>query len=380
VSAAAALLQLQAAQAAPPPAPPAAPDRIVLLLPLSGGQRPAAEAIRDGFLSAWLASPAERRAEVVVVDEEKPGPVEALATAGGAPTLVVGPLLKESVTRIAQASRAAPTLALNATDAVAAAGPPLFQFALAPEDEAVAVAERASGAQQRRAIALLPDNELGRRLLAAFEPALRAAGGELVAYRFYDPGGTNFTDLIRRLLLLDESEARHRALSAFLGQQLEFEPARRTDVDFILMAANPAAARLLRPQLRFLYAGDLPTYATSAIFVPGTGGDADLEGVMFPDAPMLITPDERATALRRDLERRWPAGTQQRLRFYAMGYDAWALATGVARGSEGGVQGLSGLLTVDPGRRVHSHLAWAQFHDGRITPLAAAGASPAPTQ
>jgi outer membrane PBP1 activator LpoA protein len=379
VSAAAALLQLQAARAAGPPAPPVTPpDRIALLLPLSGSQRAAAEAIRDGFLAAWLASPAERRAEVVVVDEEKPGPVEALAGAGGGTTLIVGPLLKESVGRIAQASRPAATLALNATDTVPAAGPPLFQFALAPEDEAVAVAERAVSAQQTRGIALLPENELGRRLLAAFEPALRAAGGELVAYRFYDPSGTNFTDLIRRLLLLDESEGRHRALSAFLGQQLEFEPVRRADVDFIFMAANPAAGRLLRPQLRFLYAGDLPTYATSAIFVPGTGGDADLEGVMFPDAPVLITPDERATALRRELERRWPAGAQQRLRLYAMGYDAWALAAGIARGAVGDVQGLSGVLSVDAGRRVHRHLAWAQFHDGQIKALAAAGATPAP--
>jgi len=352
---------------------------VALLLPLSGAQRPVAEAIRDGFMAAWLADDAATRPEVRVLDEERPGAADAYraALADGA-GLVVGPLLKESVAQVVPLAGPVPTLVLNNLDAAGLPPPGLFQFALAPEDEARQVAERAVAEGRTRALALVPDSEWGRRMLTAFMPALEALGGTVLAYRFYDPAATDYTAQLQRLLLVDESRARHRQLAANVGVELEFEPRRRTDVDFIFLAATTASGRLIRPQLRFLYAGDIPTYATSAIYPPGSAGDADLDGIMFPDAPALLGGDVRAGALRGSLGRSWPPGAQARMRFYAMGFDAYTLARGGAGPGEAGISGLSGRLTADAGQRIHRDMPWAAYRDGRIVTLPAAPGAGAP--
>ncbi len=344
--------------------------RIALLLPLSGAQRPVAEAVRDGFLAAYLADPAAGKPEVLILDEESPGALEAYgnATASGA-TLVVGPLLKESVTQILPVAGSMPTLTLNFLDVGTPTPAGVYQFSLAPEDEASQAAERAAREGHLRALALAPDNEWGRRMLAAFTPALEKHGGTVLAFDYYDPNATDFTAPIQRLLLLDESRARHRQLSSYLGVPMEFEPRRRGDVDLIFLAANVATGRLIRPQLRFLYAGDIPTYSTSAIYQAGGSGDTDLDGVRFADAPALLGADPRAESLRATLVRRWPAGAAGRMRFYAMGFDAYTLMNAISSGAVDGLMGLSGILSMDPDRRIHRQLPWAEFRNGRIVPL-----------
>jgi outer membrane PBP1 activator LpoA protein len=343
---------------------------MALLLPLSGAQAAVAAAVRDGFLAAYLGDARPNRPAITILDEERPGARAAYesAVAAGAGT-VVGPLLKDSVMAVLPTAGAVPTLALNHVDAAVPTPGSFYQFALAPEDEARAVAERAAGEGLLRALALVPDNEWGRRMLTAFMPALEQRGGIVLGYRFYDPAATDFTAQIQRLLLLDESRRRHRALSAYLGVATEFEPRRRTDVDFIFLPANAAAGRLIRPQLRFLYAGDIPTYSTSAIYAAPSDGDSDLDGIRFTDAPALIGSDPRALALRAALERHWPGGAVGRMRFYAMGFDAYHLATGIGSSAFGDSFGLSGALSMDPARRIHRRMPWAEFRGGRIVAL-----------
>jgi hypothetical protein len=341
-------------------------QRISLLLPLGGKEQAVAEAIRDGFLAAHFAARDQDRPEIVVLDEETPTPADAYRSIAGG--FVVGPLLRTSLAQVAAVAASRPTLALNNLEGNLAAPPGMFQFSLAPEDEAVAVAERAISAGQRRGLALAPDNEFGRRMLAAFTAAYQGFGGTLTGQRTYTPGGTNFTSPISALLELDASNERHRYLSANLGVPLEFEPARRTDADFIFLVANPEAGRLIRPQLRFLYAGDLATYSTSAIHQTG-GNEQDLDGVQFVDSPIMIGPDERSAELRQALEKRWPAAAGARLRFYAFGFDAYRLARHLAAGDLTDLPGLTGVLQVDPQRRVHRKLAWAGIQGGRVIPV-----------
>ena len=362
------------AVAAPVLLPPAAapPRKIALLLPLSGAQQVAGEAVRDGFIAAYLADAGGPRPDVTILDEERPGPAAAYQAAldGGAQA-VIGPLLKESVAEVARLAGSVPLLTLNYLDAAAPPGA-FYQFALAPEDEAQAVAGRAAARGQLRALVLAPATEWGRRLLGAFTTAIEARGGTVVAQYLYDPAARDYTAPIQRLLLLDESRARQRQLVANLGVPLEFEPRRRGDVDCIFLVASTASGRLIRPQLRFLYAGDLPTYATSAIYQPGTAGDIDIEGIMFTDAPAVIGTDPRAGALRASLAACWPPPALSQLRLYAMGYDAYALLQAMISGNGPGLTplaGLSGILTVDESHRIHRDMAWAMFRDGQIVPL-----------
>jgi hypothetical protein len=343
-------------------------QRVALLLPLSGSQAGVGEAVRDGFLAAHLAS-AGPRPEILVLDESQSDPASTYRAAieAGADA-IVGPLLKESVAQIAPVAGTVPTLALNYLDATNTLPASFLQFALAPEDEARQAAEQAVAQGRFRAIALAPGSEWGRRVLGAFVARLEELGGTVLGYRLYDPAATDYTADIQRLLLLDESRERQRALAAFLGRSLDFETRRRADLDFIFLAANPGNGRLIRPQFRFLYAGDVPTYATSAIFQPGTGGEDDLDGIMFADAPALLDSTDAAQELRATLARRWPAGAQGRMRLYAMGHDAWHLM--MTRGSlSAGLDGLSGRLYVDPQGRVHRRLNWARFQRNGVVPM-----------
>src|SRR5262249_60825056 len=93
--------------------------------------------------------------------------------------------------------------------------------------------------------------------------------------------------------------------------------------------APPNLERLLRPQLRFHYAGDIPTYATSDAFEPDVRANEDLEGLMFPDMPWMLGGD-LADAVRAATREAWPAGGPYRGRLFPVGFDALRPGAGPA--------------------------------------------------
>jgi outer membrane PBP1 activator LpoA protein len=162
-------------------------------------------------------------------------------------------------------------------------------------------------------------------------------------------------------------------LAANLGTQLQFQPRRRQDVDMIFFAAEPAAGRLLAPQFRFHFAGDLPTYATSEVYdVARRGGDPDLNGVIFADTPWLLSPDDSAIALRQLLQQFWPQRTASWLRLYGLGFDAYRMIPMLYNGAASfvAVPGMSGELRLANDGRIRRRLPIAQFRDGRPVTLA----------
>ena len=107
------------------------PRQVALLLPLSGRQRAAANAIRDGFLAAHFASvdlPDRPSIRIYDVHGFNISDIYQLAIDEGA-DFVVGPLLKSSVLELAEAGVSAPTLALNFLPPDAPVMPDFYQFA-----------------------------------------------------------------------------------------------------------------------------------------------------------------------------------------------------------------------------------------------------------
>ncbi len=349
------------------------PGRIALLLPLSGRQQASANALRDGFLAAYFdAADGLARPVVKIYDVSSAGTMSSYqqAVRDGA-AFVVGPLLKESVQELALNGVSAPTLALNYLPDDAVVPPGLFQFALSPEDEASQAARRALRLGQTRALALAPNNPWGRRLLTSFVQELEHGGGQLLDYRVYDPNSPDLSLSIQNLLLINESEARRERLQANLGIELAFEPRRRDDVDVIFLAATADTGKLIRPQLRFHYAGNVPTYSTSAIYEQGSRNNADLNGIIFPEIPWVIAPDDLAQRNREALQRHWPAQADRRARLYAMGYDAYRLVPKLYGGADAAttVSGMTGILYLDERSRIHRELAWAEINGGRAVAL-----------
>jgi uncharacterized protein len=346
---------------------------VALLLPLSGRTAAAGVTVRDGFMTAYYQVPASQRPRLRVFDTAEISAAEAIARAReqGA-EFIVGPLTRDAVTAAADLGDAQPPmLALNFLPSDRAAPAGFYQFALSPEEEARQVAHRMLADGRRRGVALVPEGDWGSRVLAAFRQELEAGGGVLLADIALDSTRTDWAPEITQVLRISESRARHKRLESVLGTKLEFEPRRRADIDFIFAPAPAATARLVRPQLRFHFAGDVATYSTSDAFEPDPSANEDMEGLMFPDMPWMLGGD-LADSVRSVAREAWPSGGPRRNRLFAFGFDAFRLATALRSMGAGGnvnVDGLTGRLTLDTDRRVHRELAWAQLHNGQTRPL-----------
>ncbi len=353
------------------------PTQIALILPLSGRQQAAGMAVRDGFLAALLQQDPSRRPLLNVYDSAEMGATTAYrrAVADGA-QFVVGPLTKDEVTAIATSGEASVlTLALNQTAENIQSPSMMFQFSLDPEEEARQVAQRVVADGRTRGLVLLPNNEWGQRLFRAFDTELKTLGGHIAGMRFYDPSARDYSPPITELLLINESRARANALAAAMGTRFEFEPRRRGDAQFMFVGAQPVQGRSLRPALRFHLAEDLPVYATSDIFEPDARANNDLEGVIFPDMPWVISPDAASSQLRGTLTRYWPVRARGRGRLYAFGFDACRIVPLLKAGQFGAayaIPGMTGLLSVDESGHIKRELDWAKVSGGRAQPLGTA--------
>ncbi|MEP7246688.1 MAG: penicillin-binding protein activator, partial [Gammaproteobacteria bacterium] len=352
---------------------------VALLLPLSGRAASAGASVRDGFMTAYYQTPMGQRPRLRVFDTAQVSAAEAISRAReeGA-EFIIGPLTREEVTAAADLGDARPPiLALNFLAAERAGPAGFYQFALSPEEEARQVARRMIADERRRGVAVVPEGEWGTRVLAAFRQELEANGGTLVADVALDSTRTDWADEITQVLRISDSRARYKRLESVLGTKLVFEPRRRADIDFIFAPAPAATARLVRPQLRFHFAGDVATYATSDAFEPDPRANEDMEGLIFPDMPWMLG-SGLSESVRSVAREAWPSGGPRRNRLFAFGFDAFRLANALRSAGPGGtvnVDGLTGKLTIDSERRVHRELEWAQLHNGQNRPLAITAAA-----
>ena len=332
------------------------PDKIALLLPLSGRTEAAGVAVRDGFIAAYLEQDAALRPQLAIYDVAAESVASAYqrAVQDGA-GFVVGPLTKEDVAALVPVSSGHTTvLALNFLSDSIAAPHNFYQFALLPEDEARIVARRLSTDGKLNGVVILPDGEWGTRVGAAFADELTRLGGTVLDSGRYEPGRADFSDLIKRLLQVHEVKG---------------EPAsHRTDAQFAFVAAStPAAARLLVSQLKFHYAGDVPVYATSDSFEPNPAANSDLDGLSFPDMPWMVSADPVTGQIRDAVRTAWPTRTARRDRLYAFGYDAYRLVPELKSNALSGTQqltGVTGKLHLDEHNRVRRDLAWVYMKGG----------------
>ena len=352
------------------------PRQIALLLPLSGRTAAAGKAIQNGFMGAYFSTVAglDEPQTIRIYDVGKEGGASAAyatAVADGA-EFVIGPLLKDNVVALANDTLVpVPVLTLNYLPENTLAPPGLYQFALAPEDEARSAAVRALSDGHSRAVALVPNNDWGRRLLTSFSTEFEALGGTLLDYRSYTPGTPDFSNTIEDLMALSGSVRRYQRLRANIGGPLQFDPRRRQDSEFIFLAADAPAGRLLKSQLKFHYSGDLPVYSTSSINAMDGRSNSDLNGIMFADTPWIVAPQSWIEHLPSLYGEYWPE--ERRLgRLHAMGYDAYQLIASLHAAHSGPmveVDGATGKLHVDADGRVRRELAWAQFQRGEPVAL-----------
>jgi len=327
-------------------------DTVVVLLPESGRFAGAALAVRDGILAAQGADEQGGRPRLVFRDTGETSDTAAMvraAVAQGA-THVIGPLQKEGVERLAsEPALPVPVLALNR--ATGGTTPPenLYQFALAPEDEAAAAAEKAWAAGRRNAFLLYPASAWGERIATGFRARWGALGGGVIAGAVYDPNAANLS----------------RPVDTLLG------PAEASAADVLFLVATAERARQLLPLIRARAGDRLAVFATSHAHEGVTTG---LTGLYYVDIPWLIAPASGDPLSYTSLRARLPDFQEQYARLYAMGIDAYRLAprlAGLARRPGATFDGKTGILSLDSQRQVRRGLTLARIEAGG--PVAVAG-------
>ncbi len=357
----------------------APPRKLAVLLPGSGRLSAAGTAIRDGLMSAFLENPGNTEILFFPTGDEPESAISAYFSAMDAGAdWIVGPLQKSSIEAILNlAGLATPMLALNdfpsSFKAPAGLSGQIFGMSLSPEREATAVAEHAVRSGFERAVVLAPQSTLGERMALAFEEEFLQENRQLIAAVRYLESDNDHGPVIERILKIDESKARKKQLENTLQMPLEFEAVRRNDIDMIFLAANAAQAKLIRPQLRFYDAGDIPVYSTGRVYSgqPNRTQNQDLNGIRFP-----ITPWQLEHVSAGDIPELESIRGGNLAALYTIGYDAWKLLPWleiISRDPDFGFPGQSGVYRAGNSGNLRREPAWAVFNRGRPIPLQVQG-------
>lgn len=365
----------------------AEPSNIVLMLPLKGKIAASSQAIRNGFLAAYYHSRKNNHNINIKIIDTTDDNIPTLyhqATLDGA-EVVVGPLTKQDVATIMGIDPLPiPVLALNTLDDYTHNfASNLYQFGLLPQDEALQVATNMLENYHNQAAVIAPANSWGKKIVAAFKNRYEKNGGKVVDILSYDPT-LNLAQQICPFIAEDAAELcnpknkdkkkeKNPESEDNRDQDQKPAPTRRQDINTIFLVASADIARQIIPLLKFYYAGDLPIYATSEIYTGNLAPnlDQDIDNVQFCDLPLIL---QQPTELPHNLQiihkqilTLWPKSYTNHKRLYALGIDAYTIATnlnGFLNSPQYGFQGATGTLYLDNFNRIYRELLWAKMQHG----------------
>ncbi len=201
---------------------------------------------------------------------------------------IIGPLEKQRVEQFALSQPTLPALTLNYLPIDAPTTPRLFQIALRPEDEAYALADLIAEAGHKQGVLLYTDEYTwSERMASALMDRWDMYGGHLEPY-VINAKQTDFYAALKEVLQISKSEVRHKEIEGLLGYPVKFKPRRRHDIEFVVILVDQRLGRMLKPQLKFWYAGGLPVYSTSKLLsVNSFTVNNDLDGVHLTLPPWI---------------------------------------------------------------------------------------------
>ena len=360
-----------AARFPPPGSTPLAdrPRAFALLIPLSGPLGGVGQAVRDGFSAALLHAEAAVRADdqngppttVRLYDTGSMAATDAyrLAVADGA-NLVIGPLRKAAVAEVAGIPPAVPMLALNhLDDAPLALAARIPQLALAPEDDASAIAAALTADGVQRIVLF----DTSAAWSARAKARLLAEGGGVDVVATGRLGSGDITPIVGDALAVTQSTQRHAEIARLLATDaLQFTPRRRDDVDAVVALVSEQQLLFLKRALEYHFAGGLPIYAPSAAVGAAL---RPINGVHVCGIPWQLHPDGL-----RDATAPLPASRGSSAPWFAFGVDSFRLANQWQRliARDVPIAGSTGTLLLGSNGQIRRQLAWATVRGGRLVP------------
>lgn len=351
------------------------PGRVAVLLPGTGRLSAAGAAVRDGVMSAYLENPGAAEILFFPTGDQPESAISAyfMALDAGA-DWIIGPLQKEAIEALLNlAGLSTPVLALNELPPSFNAPPGLqgriFGLSLSQDNETIAIARNAADFGYQRAIVLAPESIWGERMASTFQEEFLQEEREIIAAARFQEGDNDYSPLMERILKIDESKARKARMETTLRVPLEFEAVRRNDIDLIFLAASASQARLIRPQLRFHDAGDIPVYSTGRVYTgrPDRTYNQDLNGIRFPITPWQLEHTEKD-----DLPDLQSIRSGSLASLYAVGRDAWNVLPWLElmqKDPDFDFAGKSGSYRAGFQDQLQREPAWAIFLGGRPVAL-----------
>jgi ABC-type branched-subunit amino acid transport system substrate-binding protein len=358
--------------AAAPPAAAAGPEKVALLVPLSGANAELGQAILDAAQLALFETGGDR---LVLVPRDTGGNAAGAANAARAAIgegvhLFLGPLLAPEVEAVKPLARDAHLNVIAFSTVTNLAGGNVFLMGFLPRQEVVREVGYARQQGINRFAGLAPNSPYGHLMADALQETAASSGGSVTKVEFYDPGTGDVASAILRLMPGSGSAGASAPASA-APQAPPF--------DALLLPEGGTRLKQIARQVRAAGGDTKPVRLLGSGLwdIPNIGSEPALVGGWFASSP----PDAR-----QDFERRYSATYGHNPpRLASLGYDSAALAAVLARGQGGepfshqailnpsGFTGVDGLFRFTPNGLVQRGLAMLE-----VEPQGTMVVSPAP--
>ncbi|MEG9529970.1 penicillin-binding protein activator [Mannheimia indoligenes] len=313
-------------------------NSVALLLPLSGDAQILGDIIQRGFNDAKADDPTA--VQTFDTSSSDVNSLIAQAKQQGA-NIIVGPLLKSRVDEmlLSPEIQNINVLALNATENARNIAQVCY-YGLSPESEAQAGAEKMYRDGHRVAIVAAPQDDFGNRSAEAFAKRWRQLSGTDADVRYYNQP-------LDSVASIQNAGVTKAGLYVLGGAEQVLEIKQGID-------SSNLKDRLV-------------IYTSSRSNSPNNGIDfyTAMEGVKFSEVPLLADTTSNEYQKAENLAN----SDFSMMRLYAMGADAWSLATkfNEFRHIPGyKISGLTGELKAGQNCNIERSLSWLQYQNGAI--------------
>lgn len=353
---------------------PYKPQKISIILPLSGRYTRLGQAVQNGFLSHLMTRNSNQ--EINIIDSNASDGASAYQQAIDEQSdFIIGPLLKNNVEQANKIVSAIPTLFLNTPQDVVPL-PNQFYFSMDRESETVQGAHHIYQLGKEHPVIVAPDNARGHQLVKLFTQQWQElqqdpqSTSEVESIYFSKDSELKAT--IERLFETDKSQKRINQIRYLVGTKMKAETHSRRDIDAIYLIANPKQTSMLMPSVEVTvsaFANQVPVFVGSsgnAYQITDTGL-THLNQLTVSEIPWLLSSSQELTPSY--VQSLWPKMKQSQLRLFAMGHDAYGLIERLAQMRlfpEYRLNGLSGTLNLDENGKIYREMSWAQFQRGRL--------------
>lgn len=352
---------------------PFKPNKIAVILPLTGRYARLGQAVQNGFTSNLLKINNEQ--EVITFDSNELGGIGAYEQALALNSeFIIGPLLKENVEKVSSIQSLIPTLFLNTPLEINRLSNQ-FYFSLDKENEAVQGANYIFKLGKKRPVIVAPDNVKGHQMAQLFqEQWLELHTNESDVNNTEPVFFTNnklLKKTIEQLFETNQSQARINLTRLLVDNKMKSSTRSRRDIDAIYLIANPEQTAMLMPSIEVTVSADSEKVP---VFVGSSGnnyrfndkGITHLNQLNVSEIPWFLTPSEVSP---QTINALWPKINQSQLRLFAMGHDSLELISQLAQMAlfpEYSLKGLTGDLSLNDNGQIQRQLSWAKFTQGRL--------------